>query len=293
MSSKIKIDIEADNVDSLCSRLHLELQRYNALRQFIEYSIRYMDAGSLKEIEKEIKERRREHERWLSSWDEDSVGKYLRKLGRDAVEILKLIKQHGRITKSILMEKKERREFALSYLHATYGFTLAIFAYMLVTSLFVGGYMVWVLYVYSMFIGVKLYKAYVEDFLDFPPIDSTVGILIDLLIPIMAYASIFNVQATPMWLMFNTILFLLAIGKCIFTMRDMKKLRETEGLGKIRGYLLRNIIYAACFFVLSLVKWQDIMTEESSNVLIIVSIPIIWIIGYIYKTKIKQLAKPK
>jgi hypothetical protein len=181
------------------------------------------------------------------------------------------------------MEKKDRREFALRYLHTTYGFTLAVFAYTLVTSLFTGEYMVWVLYVYSMFIGVKLYKAYIEDFLDFPPIDSTVGILIDFLIPIMAYASIFNVRATSMWLTFNTILFLLAIGKCIFTMRDMKKLRETEGLGKIRGHLLRNIIYATWFFVLSFVKWKGIAAEESNNVLIIVSIPIIWIIGYIHK----------
>jgi hypothetical protein len=185
------------------------------------------------------------------------------------------------------MEKKDRREFALRYLHTTYGFVLAIFAYTLVTSLFTGGYgyMIWVLYIYSMFIGVKLYKAYIEDFLDFPPIDSTVGILIDFLIPIMAYGSIFYVRVTSMWLTFNTILFLLAIGKCIFTMRDMEKLRETEGLGKIRGHLLRNIIYATWFFVLSLVKWEDIMTEESNNVLIIVSIPIMWIIGYIHKNK--------
>ena len=114
MISKIKIDIEADSVDSLCSKLHSELQRYNALGQFIKHIIRYMDEGSLKEIEREIRGRRREHERWLSSWDEDSVGKYLRKLSRDAVEILKLIKQHGRITKSMLMEKTGFKEMKIA-----------------------------------------------------------------------------------------------------------------------------------------------------------------------------------
>ena len=94
------------------------------------------------------------------------------------------------------MEKKDRREFALSYLHTTYGFTLAVFAYVLLTYLFTDGYMVWVLYLYSLCIGIKLYKAYVRDFMDFPPIDNTIGILIDFLIPIMAYGSILNVKNT-------------------------------------------------------------------------------------------------
>jgi hypothetical protein len=104
MNSKMNINIEFGNIDELFSKLHSELQRYDALRKFIEYSIRFMDKDSLKEIEKKVQERKKEFERWLSSWDESSVEEYWRKLSSDEKMILESIKKHGKITKSELMK---------------------------------------------------------------------------------------------------------------------------------------------------------------------------------------------
>jgi hypothetical protein len=103
MDSKITVNIEADDVNSLCTKLYSELQRYNALRHFVEYSIGLMDEDSLRSIERRIKERRRELGAWLSTWDESSAERFLRKLNPHAKRILELIRQRGRITKSELM----------------------------------------------------------------------------------------------------------------------------------------------------------------------------------------------
>jgi hypothetical protein len=104
MDPKISINIEGGSIEDLCSKLYSELQRYNALRPFIEYSIRYMDESSLRDIGRRIHERRKELKGIsLYSWDESSVEEYLRKLNPDAKKILYLIKQRGKITKSELM----------------------------------------------------------------------------------------------------------------------------------------------------------------------------------------------
>jgi hypothetical protein len=106
MRIKSKIEIEFDNIDSLCEKLYLELQRQGALKQFIRYSIDYMDEDFLKELN-EIVEMRLEElkNRRLGSWDEVSVKIYLRKLSQDAGIVLFAIKYSGSITKSALMEK--------------------------------------------------------------------------------------------------------------------------------------------------------------------------------------------
>jgi len=106
MSTKSKIEIEFDNIDSLCSRLYLELQRYDAVKQFIRYSIRYMDEDFLKDLNKIVEMRLEDLENIrLSSWDEESVRMYLRKLSPDGVKVLQLIGEHGSMTKGALMEK--------------------------------------------------------------------------------------------------------------------------------------------------------------------------------------------
>jgi hypothetical protein len=56
--SKIKIDIEADDINSLCSKLYSELQRYNAFRSFVDYSIEEcIDIDALKDIAKKVSKR--------------------------------------------------------------------------------------------------------------------------------------------------------------------------------------------------------------------------------------------
>jgi hypothetical protein len=104
--SKIKISIEAEDISSLCSKLYLELQRYNAVRSFIDHTIEYMDIDALKDIERKVSKRISYiKELQTVAWDEKSAERYLKKLSQDAKKILEIIKQSERITKSELMKK--------------------------------------------------------------------------------------------------------------------------------------------------------------------------------------------
>jgi hypothetical protein len=101
---KIKIEVESEDVDSLCSRLYTELQRYGVLKQFIKYSIGFMDADSLKDVERTILRRREEFEMWLRAWDKESVRKYLKNLSPDAKKVLNAIVERGKVTKTELIK---------------------------------------------------------------------------------------------------------------------------------------------------------------------------------------------
>ena len=101
-----KVELKFDSIDSLCRNLYLQLQRYDAVQQFIRYSIDHMDRGFLRELRERINMRLGELESVrLRSWDEESARIYLRKLSSDSKKILELILEYGSITKSRLMDK--------------------------------------------------------------------------------------------------------------------------------------------------------------------------------------------
>jgi hypothetical protein len=104
--TRIKIEAEADDIDSLCNTLYSELRRYDALKRFVEYSIERMEPDLVKSIEKVVRKKIESSRRGSAEpWDSDSIRKYLRKLNPDAKRILELVKQRGRITKTEISKK--------------------------------------------------------------------------------------------------------------------------------------------------------------------------------------------
>ncbi|MEM1891741.1 MAG: hypothetical protein QW105_02445 [Nitrososphaerota archaeon] len=102
---KGKLEIEFNNIDSLCAQLYTSLQQYGALERFINYSIGFLEIETLKRIEKAIQKRIRELEEiWLSAWDDKAFDAYMSKLSQDAKKLLNEVVRRTRITKTELME---------------------------------------------------------------------------------------------------------------------------------------------------------------------------------------------